>query len=311
MLSLPHRPAGRARWYRRTELHLLAGVLVAILTVAFASQRATEGARAALDARLTQAGAGADAALVGVESEQLSAVRAIAFTQGVAKALAAKDGTALNRIVAPLHANSTVPMVDMVLPDGRVILAVRSKGAPAPVRTRAGLRALAQALKQAEGPRGGRLSELVVFRSGPTLLTLSPVMDGTVAVGAVLAMTPLADVLGRLSQEVGADLTAYDSDGRPIATTATFSPQPTGRDTARALMGGGAVATRTVDGDHRETLGRLIVDHSPNAVLGVSLEDPSSTTGRVVAVYAGIGLLCTVLVLATFWARVAVARRPR
>jgi len=310
-LSLPRRAVASEPWYRRKELHLVVGILVAFLTVGFASQRATDGARGALDARLLNAGAGADAGLVGVESEQLSAVRAIAFTQGVAQALEANDGPALNTLVAPLHANSTVPMVDMVLPNGRVVLAVRSKGAPAPVRTRAGLLALTQALQRADGSRGGRLSELVVFRSGPTLLTISAVMKGTTPVGAVLAMTPLANVLGRLSQEVGADLTAYDSDGRPVATTAAFAPQPTGSDTARALMGGGATVTRYVFADHREQLGRLIVDHTPNAVLGVSLEDDSNVTGRIVAIYAAIGLLCTVLILATFWARVAIEQRRR
>src|SRR5581483_2323966 len=102
------------RWYMRRELHLAIGVLVAILTVYFAGQRATAGARATLDDRLVQAGAGADAALVAIESEQLSAVRAVAFTQGIATALAAQDGPALNRLVTPIQANSTVPMVDVV-----------------------------------------------------------------------------------------------------------------------------------------------------------------------------------------------------
>jgi hypothetical protein len=310
-LPLPPRLAAPAPWYLRRELHLLAGLLVAVLTVLFASQRATDGARAALDARLLQAGAGADAGLVAVESEQLSTVRAVAFTSGVADALARRDGAALDRLVSPLHANSNVPMVDVVLPGGRVLLAVRSRGAPAPVRSRAGLKALTEALGRASGARGGRLSELVIFRSGPTLLTISPVVKGRTPVGAVLAMTPLADVLGRLSQEVGADLTAYDSDGRPVATTAGFAPLPLARDIARALVGGGAVATRSAYADHREKLGRLIVDHTPNAVLGVSIEDDSNVTGRVVAAYVGIGLLCTALVLATFWARIVLGRRPR
>jgi hypothetical protein len=123
-----YRPAPRKHWYRRTWVHALIGVVIAVLTVAFAGQRATAGARATLDDRLRQAGAGADAALVGVESEQLSAVRAIAFTQGITSALASRNGSQLNRLVTPLQANSTVPMVDIVEPGGRVLLAVRSKG---------------------------------------------------------------------------------------------------------------------------------------------------------------------------------------
>jgi hypothetical protein len=302
-------PPGRDRWYMRRELHLLVGILVAIFTVYFAGQRATAGARATLDERLVQAGAGADAALIGIESEQLSAVRAVAFTQGVATALADRNGPELNKLVTPLQANSTVPMIDVVEPDGRVLLAVRSKGAPAPVASRKGLRALELSLRGIHGPRGGRFSEIVIYRSGPTLLTISPIVVGKKPVGAVLAMTPLADVLGRISQEVNVELTAYDSIGDPIATTASFDPKALDPDTAQALMGGAAIVTRYAWADHREKLGRLIVDHQPDAVLGVALEDDSNVTGRTVSIYVALGIVCTALILGTFWARVVLARR--
>jgi hypothetical protein len=292
-------------WYRQRWLHLALGLVVAVLAVFWAGQRATEGVRNNLDARLRDAGAGADAALVSLEAEQLSALRAVTFTQGVAPALAAHDVKLLNRLITPVQANSTVPMVDVLLPDGRVELAVRSKGAPAPVASRAGMPAIAQALREAHGRRGGRFSEVVIFRSGPVLTTIGPVLDGTKAVGVVLAMTPLADALGRLAQQVGVDLTAYDAAGAPIATTATFAPRAVPRDTARALIGGGAIVTRTVHGSERELLGRLIVDHQAVEVLGVSLHDNSDATGRAVTLYAALGLIGTVLILGTFWARVS------
>lgn len=291
------------QWYRWRGLHLLVGLFVAILTVVFAAQRATNGVRATIDNRLIVAGADTDAGLVGIEAEQLSVARAISFTVGVGRAIARHDGPELNRLVTPLQANSTAPMVDIVQTDGRVILAVRSKGAPAPVGSRRGLRALSLALAQAHGPRGGRLTELAIFRSGPTLVTISPVADRGTIVGAVLAMTPLADILGRLSQEVGTDLTAYDGLGAPIATTTAFNPTPVDATSARALLAGGAVETRYLYADHREKLGRLIVDHAPQAVLGVSLEDDSNLTGRAVALFVALGLAATVVALATFWAR--------
>jgi hypothetical protein len=122
-------------------------------------------------------------------------------------------------------------------------------------------------------------------------------------------MTPLADVLGRISQEVNVELTAYDSIGDPIATTASFNPKAVDSDMAQALMGGAAIATRYDWADHREKLGRLIVDHQPDAVLGVALEDDSNVVGRTVSIYAAFGLLCTALILGTFWARVVLARR--
>lgn len=306
------RPARRREaphWYRRTWLHALVGVAVALLTITWAGQRATNGVRAGLDERLIEAGAGADAALVSVESEQLVAVRAIEFTEGLGAAVATKNGSRLSQLVAPLQANSTVPMVDIVQPDGRVLLAVRSKGAPQPVATRRGLRILNQAIRTANGPLGGRFTELVIFKSGPTIVSVGPIEVADTPVGAVLAMTPLADALGRISQEIRAEVTAYDPNGDPIATTADYVPKPLDSSSARSLIGGGAVVTRYVYADHREKLGRLIVEHTADAVLGVALEDDSDGTGRAVSAYVSAGLIAAVLLLATFWSRYTRERR--
>lgn len=308
------RQAGQDRerrhpWHKRPPVYVACALLLALLTVLWASGRATKGVRDGLDARLRAAGAGADAALVSLEAEQLSALRAVTFTEGLGRAMDARDAAALNRLVTPLQANSGVPMVDVVLPDGRVEFALRSKGAPRPVASRADMPAIAQALKSADGAHGGRFTELAIFSSGPTIVTIGPVRDGAHAAGVAMAMTPLADALGRLSQEVGADLTAYDADGAPIATTASSSPRAIGRDTARSLIGGGALLTRYVRGNERETLGRLILDHQADAVLGVSLPDESALTGHAVALYAALGLLGTILILSAFWLRVTRPRR--
>ena len=299
----PRRPA--AGRYRGRWLHLALGLLVAALAVTWAGQRAQGGVLDNLDRRLQDAGAGADAALITVEAEQLSALRAITFTQGVAHAVATNDPAALNRLVTPLHANSNVPMVDVVRADGQVLFAVRSKGAPRPAASRAGMPAIRQSIREARGARGGRFSEVVIFKTGPTFVTVGPLLEQNKAVGVVLVMTPLADVLGRISQQVRADLTAYTADGAPIATTAVDDPPTLARNTARTLIGGGAIVMRHIHGDDREALGRLIVDHQPDAVLGVSLEDNSPATGRAVTLLAALGLIATVIILATFWARIA------
>jgi hypothetical protein len=300
-----HVPQPADRRYRGRWLHLALGLLIAILAVAWAGQRAQRGVLDNLDVRLQDGGAGAVAALVTVEAEQLSALRAITFTQGVAQAIMTSDPAAINRLVTPLQANSNVPMVDVVRPNGQVLFAVRSKGAPRPAASRRGMSAIGQSIKEAQGARGGRFTEVVIFKTGPAFVTIGPVMDGKKAVGVVLVMTPLADVLGRISQQVRADLTAYTADGIPIATTSLADPPAVDRDTARRLIGGGAVVLRYIHGDDREALGRLIVDHQPDAVLGVSLEDNSSATRRAVMLFAALGLIATVTIMATFWARIA------
>lgn len=302
-------PERRVRRYRGRWLHLVLGLLIAVLAVTWAGQRAQRGVLDNLDTRLQDAGAGSVASLVTVEAEQLSALRAITFTQGVARAAAESDPDALNRLVTPLQANSNVPMVDVVRPNGTVLFAVRSKGAPRPAASRSGLRAIGQSIREARGSRGGRFSEVVIFKTGPAFVTVGPLMVGNTAVGVVLVMTPLADVLGRISQQVRADLTAYTGDGDPIATTALVDPPNLDRDTARRLIGGGAIVMRYMHDDTREALGRLIVDHQPDAVLGVSLEDNSPATGRAVTLFAALGLIATVMILATFWARIANRQR--
>ena len=292
------------RWYRNRWLHLALGLAVAVLAVSWAGERAREGVLSNLDSRLRAAGAGADAGLIDIEAEQLSTLRSIEFTTGVPEALNSHNSDELNRLVTPLQANSLAPMVDIVLPNGDVAFAVRSKGAPRPVASRAGMPAISQAMREANGPRGGRFSELVLFRSGPTFATAGPLMIQKDPVGVALVMTPLADVLGRLSQEVRATLTAYTPDGIPIATTGVANPPAIPRDEARTLIGGGAVTMRYTHGSTREALGRLIIDHQPVAVLGVALHDNSKVTRTAVVLYSALGLIATVILLATFWARV-------
>ena len=297
-------------WYRRRWLHFVLGLLVAFAAITWAGQRATDGVRSNLDARLRDAGAGADAALVTLEAEQLSTLRAITFTAGVGRSLAQRDPRTLNELVAPLQANSNLPMVDVVLPNGQVELAVRSKGAPAPVASRAGMPAIVQSMREARGSRGGRFTELVVFKTGPTIVTIGPAMYNGRPAGVVLVMTPLADALGRLSQQVGANLSAYASTGAPIATTASFDPVPVNADLARELMGGAAISMRYVHGGQREALGRLVLDHQADAVLGASLYDNSAVTGRAVRLYAGLGLIGAVIIFGAFWVRVSRTRSP-
>ena len=302
---LPQEPTPRRgrRKPRTLWLHLGLGLLVAVLAVTWAGQRAHQGVLNNLDQRLLDAGAGADAALITVEAEQLSALRAITFTRGVARAVATTDPAEINRLVTPLHANSNVPMVDVVRPNGQVLFAVRSKGAPRPAASRKGMRAIGQSVREARGARGGRFSEIVIFKTGPAFVTVGPLMEANTPVGVVLVMTPLADVLGRISQQVRADLTTYTVDGTPIATTSLNDPPALDRSSARTLIGGGAVLTRYIHGDSREVLGRLVIDHQPDAVLGVSLHDNSPVTGRAVTLFAALGLIATVMLLASFWAR--------
>ncbi|MHB1989075.1 MAG: hypothetical protein ACYCSF_14045 [Acidimicrobiales bacterium] len=279
----------------RHRLQVALAIVCAVAAVLLAGILAGEGVRAQIDARLRAAGAGANTGLVLVESEQLSLLREISFTAGVGTALAARDSVVLDRLVTPLQVNSGVPMVDVVLADGQVILAVRSRGAPRPVASRKGLRVISRSLALAHGVRGGRFSEMLILRHDPTMVTVGPLLAGSRPVGVVLVMTPLADVLGRLGSEVRATLTAYSETGIPLATTSRSNPPPVNPETAAGIFAGRAVAVRETSGDTREALGRLIVDHGPVAVLGVSMHDDSVVTEIYVDACGGAGLVLVAL----------------
>lgn len=292
----PPEPLNERRPRHRRARPILAAVLGAVAVLA-AGWVAFIGVRAQVDARLIAAGAGANAGLISVESEQLTLLRALTFTAGAGAALATENAPQLNTLITPLQANSGVPMVDAVLPDGQVIFAVRSVGAPRPVSTRAGLPAIAQALRSARGAYGGRFSEIVTLREGPMLLTIGPALNGTQAVGVFMVMTPLADVLGRLSAQSGVSFTAYGTHGVPIATTEKGTPPAVALAQATQLMAEpNRVDFRASSGGSREALGRLIVLHRPESLLGAAVPDDSWETELWVDLL-GAGGLAVVLVL--------------
>lgn len=283
--------------HRRRGLLLAVAAAVAFVAVLVSGLVAAGAVEAQIDARLRAAGAGANSGLVAVEAEQLALLREITFTSGVGADLAAKDSRALDRVVTPLQVNSGVPMVDLVLPGGVVVLAVRSAGAPPPVKSRRGVLAVGQAITEARGARGGRFSEVLTLQGAPVLLTIGPALDGSRPVGAIMVMTPLADVLARLSAEAGATFTTYSRRGDPTATTSRTTPAALSPE-QDSVFRTGPVVMRAAAGGTREMLGRLVVDHSPAAILGVSLHDGSFQTELAVDAAGLIGLLVAAVIAA-------------
>lgn len=263
---------------------------------------AAAAVRRELDRRLVLAGAGANAGLVEIEAEQLSLLRAIVFTAGIGSALERQDVGSLNQLVTPLQANSDVPMVDVVRPDGQVVFAVRSKGAPPPVASRKGLAAIRASLAARKNARQGRFTTLVELQAAPVLLTISPVMVGRAPVGVVMVMTPLADVLGRLAAQVGATLSTYWPSGSLQATTASRNPPSVAPSMLSDVVRTNTSMVREIPGEIREADGGLIVDHEVVAVLGASASDDSAQAALIVDLVAGAALLLGAAT-ARFWGK--------
>jgi len=293
---------------RRTWLVWVFLAVVVVSAVRWTGSAARDDALERLDARLGDAGVGANAAMLDTEREHLEALRAFTFTEGVADALAVRDVDRLEALLGPLDANLGIPMVDVLDTRGRVLLALRGEGTVAPIyRARDGIGIVQRALSGSPDELGERFSTLVVSDEGPLVATVGPVRGGDDAVvGAILVMTPLEDVLTTSTNEHGTWLTVYSaSGGVPLATTAPAKPR-TLTGSLQSLLPDDrlpvASSYRVPDGRARELLGALVVRHEPVAWIGAAEVDDTGAVGTQVSTLTAlallaVGLLVTLVIL--------------
>ena len=298
---------------RRPWLRLLVALIAALLAVYWTGQTAARMWLEDLDARLLDAGAGANAFAIQLEREHLEAYRAIAFADGFAPSLEAYDAREIEERLTPIDANHGIPMIDIIDDQNRVVFAFRAEGAIRPVyRERRGVAIVRQALAGERDEYGERFTDLIATDEGPLLATAGPVRDaeGDI-VGALLLMTPLDELLSQSTNHHGARLTAYSIDrGDPLATTTAIRPrtldtelrvqlaQPERLPYATRFKVGGAT--------NREQIGALVVRHRTVGLLGSALPDRSRQVAWNVMVIAALGLAVMSVVVASVayaWAR--------
>jgi hypothetical protein len=264
-----------------------------------------------LDERLTRAGAGTNADVLDVERQHLEGLRAFSFAVGVPEALSTLDVATIERILTPVDANLSIPMVDVLDANGRVVFAFRAEGQPAPIyRDRGPVGIVTSALSGEPDSLGERFSTLLVTDEGPLIASAGPVrLDGKV-VGAVLVMTPLAEVLASSTTTHGELLTVYTAaGGAPLATTAPVKPRTLPKDLENLLPAESLPRRSSFDvpdGQVREQLGALIIRHQPVAWLGVAELDKSGDVGGQIVVIFVFGLLAVgvlVVVIGVLWRR--------
>lgn len=304
-----------ATWRRRAPLwalQLALGLAMALLTCLWAGQAAGAQLRSALDARLRDAGAGANAGVVDLERQQMQLVRSVEFTVGLPGRLKSGDVAGLARLAGPLLANSAVPLLDVADADGTIVLALRAQTSPPPDSSRLTWTPVRQVLAGQRVQGDARINALVATAAGPLLVTAGPVREDGRIVGAAVAATPWRSILGQLANVTGTGLTLYAAGGAVLASSLNPPPPPLTRALAAAtLAGSGAPAAREEGrgaARQRELLGRLVVEHDAVAVLGVALADRSAPAVRTLALETAGGLAATVLTLAALAARLAGVR---
>ncbi len=175
--------------------------------------------------QMYEAGRVASDGMVRQEEVHLANLRLMVFTQGVAEAVAARDGDSLQEILWPLALNNNVDAVSVVGLDGIEILTL----ARDPGSSRYGVykgtdysqqeivqRVLAREIDEI----GDKFAGLVHTRFGPYLYTSAPVRDSrNRVVGVLMVGTSLDGLIAELKSQSLADIVILDQEGRALATT--------------------------------------------------------------------------------------------
>ncbi|MBF6599455.1 MAG: HD domain-containing protein [Dehalococcoidia bacterium] len=218
-------PARHVRWriiapYALLTLALAAGgaYLVTRVVVSSFEER--------FDNQLAEASRVAADAVVRQESRHLETVRAVAFTDGLPAAVRRGDAAAVERLTAPLAANAHAHLVEVLDRGGRRIYGTRLVDDPsltyAPLSDasdRSSWQIVQQVLAGRTDPVGNKYAAIEPTAQGAALYTAGPILDNGGLVGVVLVGTPLVQLVGDLKGQALADVSIYDPQGAPLAST--------------------------------------------------------------------------------------------
>lgn len=231
--------------------------------------------------QLADAGRAANEAMVKLEADSLKLFRQMAFTEGVAERLQGMEIEQLNALLAPIHANAHADFVDVLDPDGTLLLVLRPPERAAEAERLVDRNAgqwppVRKVLDRQEDRLGDKFSAIVQTSWGPMLYTAGAVKLNDQLVGVIAVGTSLDKAVARLSQEALAGVTLYGPDGRVLATTLPGAEELVSVEPElyrRLLEAGTEVHQRTISlgaSRFQEMLGVLEVRREPGLLMGVS-----------------------------------------
>ena len=209
-------------------------VLLAVVGSYLATQLVTGSLEERFDNQLAEAGRSVSDRVVLKEREHLETVRAVAFTAGVADAIRSHDQQGLNSLVQPIAANRAVERVEVLDTQGTRLTALRLadpkavvyepvSDADSPAQWPLVQRVLQG---QADGV-GDKYAQIIDTADGLVLWTAGPVFADSGQVGVVLVGTYLDSFIKQTKAEALADVTVYDFEGTPLASTFAIGAVPT------------------------------------------------------------------------------------
>jgi HAMP domain-containing protein len=160
------------------------------------------------------------------ERQHLEVVRGIAFTDGVAAAIQARNTEGLALLVEPLAANHKTELVEVLDAGGQSLLGIRlaeptslQYGPLSDTGGRTSWSIVQSVLNGKSDALGDKFAQIVQTADGYALYTAGPIFQQDRLVGVVLVGSLLDSLLPVAKGEALADITIYNFAGTPIATT--------------------------------------------------------------------------------------------
>lgn len=261
----PRRPGSGLLWlltsiplrFKITFPYLILSVLLALVATYLVSQGFSQTLQKRFEGQLIDSANRANDRLFSWQEAQLTHLRTISHTQGVAEAVAAGDSPGVESLLLGLALNGRIPLLEIIDADGQGLYSLHLD--PRTLARRddppgqfAGL-PFVQAVLEGQADELG--DKYVSWAEGPwglALYTAGPILLGDRLVGAVLVGAPVDIIMQDLNQAALARVVLYRPDGR-VAYSTLFDVFDAGPALTAEMLesvrdgGVGKLPTRLVD----------------------------------------------------------------
>ncbi len=268
----------------------------------------------------------ANESMVKLERSQLTSLRQMVYTVGVAEALAAGDSDALLARLGPVAANARAPYVDVLTATGAHLLSLRAPelGADASQRidpATASWSPVSNVLQRQADALGNSYADIVATPWGSLFVSAMPVTSDEELLGVIAIAVPIEELVTRLSQDTsGKGITLYRRDGSVLASTIAAPWDVIERElpltaskVAGALQPGQLIVRRSTIAErpYVESVGPLLIRSRPSLALGVGslvtiVQERSSQTRTIM-----LALFSSVIVIVIAFALILARRIAR
>ncbi len=319
-------PARHIRWKIIAPYAVLTIILAGVGT--FLAMRVVTGSlEERFENQLAEAARVTADSVVRQERRHLELVRGVAFTEGMAGGVRDGGWDTVGALVEPLTANSGAELVQILDAQGRQLFGARLTDPQTleyepltPAEEQRSWSIIVSVLANEVDSLGDKFAQIVETQHGFALYTAGPIFDGDDFAGVVLVGSLLDSFLPTAKGDALADITFYDYDGVPLATTFATGPDDPEADLspdASVLAATGDPGTlresKTLFGRGFDLLyGEIVIRDQAVGIYSVAL--PSSfilsagvTTGWQLGLLFAVS---TTFVLAIGWALAGSLTRP-